>query len=430
MRPRLLLPFLLFFTYFPSTLIHCQETTTDLYYSGEYGRVLEITGALIQSGDTAFNTFYLQVLSEVQLGLTARAIEFLQTALVSHPGNTRLLRMLAGQQFEAGYYVRSQEGFLELVKRDSLDVSSWFRLAEIASFRQQNDRAAELLEKVLEIDSLHMESLMMMGEILNRDNNSGAIAYYEKAWRHYPDNQKAAYALANLKIQQKKAWEALPVCEHILSTDSTNIKFRKLKGYAHYKTGEPYAAIEAFTRAVKLGDSTAFTFKYKGISQYLTADFPGAIESLEKAVDRDTSDAENHFFLGASLATTTEKERAMYHLNRSLELMRPDPAIVSRIYSEEGNIKRLEMKYEEAYELYNKAFEADTLNPLALYFMASILDNSLHRSQEALQVYERYIDLLNQLPEKDHSGQGASIRTIVEDRIIALKEELFFLDEQ
>jgi tetratricopeptide (TPR) repeat protein len=129
------------------------------------------------------------------------------------------------------------------------------------------------------------------------------------------------------------------------------------------------------------------------------------------------------------MATTTEKTQAMSHLNRSLKLMQPDPSIVSRIYSEQGNIKRLEMEYEEAYDLYNKAWEMDTTNAISLYFMASILDNSLQKSKEALVDYQRYIDALDQLPEKEESNQGVSIRAIVEDRIVTLKEELFFRDE-
>ena len=142
-------------------------------------------------------------------------------------------------------------------------------------------------------------------------------------------------------------------------------------------------------------------------------------------------DAEVYFFLGASMATSTAKKEAMEHLNKSLELMKPDPLIVSRIYSEQGNIKRLETEYEEAYALYNKAFEADSTNLMALYFMASILDNSMHLSEEALVDYQRYIDHLGSLPEKkERNSQTISIRAIVEERIIALKEELFFLDQQ
>ncbi len=61
--------------------------------------------------------------------------------------------------------------------------------------------------------------------------------------------------------------------------------------------------------------------------------------------------------------------------------------------------------------------------------MASILDNSMHQHKEALVDYQRYIDALDQLPEKGESNQGVSIRAIVEDRIITLKEEQFFRDE-
>jgi hypothetical protein len=62
-------------------------------------------------------------------------------------------------------------------------------------------------------------------------------------------------------------------------------------------------------------------------------------------------------------------------------------------------------------------------------FMASILDNSMQKPAEALVDYQRFIDALELLPEKDDSNQGGSIRAIVEDRIVTLKEDLFFRDE-
>lgn len=412
---------------------HCQaqEPVSDLYYSGSYKQVIAFTSEAIAAGDTAFNTYYLKALSEVQLGKTPGAISTLEKAQVLFPKNLSVQRMLAAQYEAAGDYVKAWNLYQILVHSDSSDVASWLKLAEIASFRQQYRHATEALEQVLLIDSLNLSSLMMMGDILNRHNNSGAVVYYEKAYRLYPDNQKAAYALGNLYIQSKKAWDVVPICEHILELDSTSIKFRKLLGYAYYKMGEPHNAVPNFEYATVLGDSTAFTFKFKGISQYLTTNFKGAIFSLEDAIKKDTMDAEVYFFLGASMATTTAKKEAMDHLNRSLKLMQPDPIVSSRIYSEQGNIKRLETEYEEAYELYNLAWETDSTNLMALYFMASILDNSMHRSEEALVDYQRYIDQVDKLPvKKERNSQAISIRTIVEDRIIALKEELFFLDEQ
>ena len=313
---------------------------------------------------------------------------------------------------------------------DSSDVSSWLKLAEIAFFRQQYTKAIEALNQVLATDSLNLESLMLMGEILNQHNDSIALVYYEKACRLYPDNQKAAYVLGNLYIQAQKANEAIPVCEHMLQIDSTNIRFRKLMGYAYYKMGEPGLAIPQFEHAVVFGDSTTFTFKFMGISQYLAIQFPDAIESLKTAIKKDSMDAEVHFFLGASLANTREKTEALNHLEKSLDLMQPDPSVLSRIYSEQGNIKRLEEEYEQAYILYNKAWEADTTNPMALYYMASILDNSLHQSKEALVDYQRFIDQLDKKPGAVKSNsQVPTIRGIVEDRILSLREELFFLDE-
>lgn len=409
--------------------LSAQELLNDQYYQGDYQQVIQSASQLIQSGDTSFNTYYLKALSEAQLGQSPEAIETLEKALTVHSDDIRLKRMLAGQYFDAGDYVRSRQGYVELVSRDSSDVSSWIKLAEMASFRQQYDEAIDALNQVLAVDSMNLSSLMMMGDILNRHNNTGAVVYYKRAYNLYPDNQKAAFALGNWHIQSKEPWFAIPICQHMLDIDTTSIKFSKLLAYAYYKNGEPAPAVRYFQYANELGDSTAFMFKFKGISHYLRTDFTGAIEALEYAVAKDSMDAEVHFFLGASLATTTMKKEAMEHLDESLELMQPDPTVVSRIYSEQGNIKRLEMQYEEAYDLYNKAWETDTTNVISLYFMASILDNSLHLSKEALVDYQRYIDALDRLPDKKESNQGVSIRAIVEDRIVTLKEEQFFRDE-
>jgi tetratricopeptide (TPR) repeat protein len=411
--------------------LRSQGNLLDLYYSGKYNQVIEQCRSSISSGDTTYNIHYLKALSEIQLGLTPEAISTLENARRLFPDQNGIRRMLAGQYEAAGDYVKAWNSYTQLVRNDSSDVASWLKLADIASFRQQYNQAIAALEQVLIIDSLNLSSLMMMGDILNRHNNTGAVVYYERAYRLYPDNQKAAYALGNWYILARKPHLTEPICKHILKIDSTSIKFRKLLGYTYYKMGQPASAIPQFNLATTLGDSTAFTFKFMGISHYLTTNFNGAISALDIAAKKDTMDAEVYFFLGASMATTMAKEEAMEHLNRSLRLMQPDPIITSRIYSEQGNIKRLEMKYEEAYALYNKAWEADSTNLMSLYLMASILDNSMHRSEEALVDYQRYIDHLDRLPESgERSTQAISIRTIVEDRIVALKEELFFLDRQ
>ena len=114
-------------------------------------------------------------------------------------------------------------------------------------------------------------------------------------------------------------------------------------GFSYYKMGDPLPGIVYFQKAVELGDSSVFTFKFMGISQYLTVDFDNAIESLQVAVEKD----------------------------------------------------------------------------------------SMHRSKEALVDYQQYIDQVNLLPAPERSNsQIPSIKAIVEDRIVSLKEELFFLDEQ
>jgi tetratricopeptide (TPR) repeat protein len=415
----------------PHVNTEAQQSLLDLYYEGSYEEVIRISTDHISSGEPAFEDYYLKSLSQIQLGRNNDAIATLENASILFPEESRIPRMLAGQYYDAGDYPKAEALYEIMAISDSTDLSSMIKLAQIAQFGQQYEKSLLMLDRVLRLDSTNLTGLMMTGEILTRQNDTTAVHYYQKAFRLFPENQQAAYSLANWYIQSGMPEEAVDVCEAILAGDSVNLRFLKLSGLALYRSGKPRGAIDHLERAHMLGDSTAFTYKYLGISYYMTMDFPGAIPPLEEALSRDSMDTDSHFFLGASLATTTRKSDAMHHLDKALELMQPDPLAISRIYAEQGNLKRLEMDYELAYELYRLSWEADTTNPLSLYYMASILDNSMHRSREALVDYQRFLDQLDKNPVADEKNtQIPSIREIVEDRIILLNEELFFLDEQ
>jgi tetratricopeptide (TPR) repeat protein len=409
--------------------VHSQESIPELYYSGQYNQVINTATEATVQGDTSLSLYYFKALSETQLGLTGQAIETLEKGLMQHGEETGLHRMLGGVYFNAGDYTRAGSQFRYLLEKDSLDVSSWLKLAEIASFRQQYEEAIDALGRILYIDSLNLEGMMMTGDILNRHNNSGAVIYYERALRNYPRNQKAALALANSYLQEQRPEDAIQVCRQMLSIDSTSIRFTKLLGYACYKAGHHQSAAHYLDYATVLGDSSVFCFKYLGISRYLNVDMQQAVRALRIALEKDSLDAEVHFFLGVSLANTGEKDSAMWHMNRSLELMEPDTILVSGIYSEQGNLKRLEESYQEAYELYRKAWDANNENLMALYFMASIQDNSLHDLDRALEDYRFFIEQLDRQPSAAvKNDQIPTVRDIVEDRIVTLKEELFFQD--
>jgi len=410
---------------------YSQDPLQDAFYSGEYEEVIRITAESIATGDSSYNNYYLQSLSLVQLGKINAAVTTLEEAVRIFPEEPSLLKLLASQYDEAGAYLKAQQLYEQMIQGDSTDLHARIKLAEISNTRQHYQTAIDHLHQVLLLDSSNLSGLMLMGDILTRQDNSAATVYYKRAFQYYPENQQAAYALANWDIQLNMPQMAVVICEEILAKDSTNIRFRKLMGFAYYRSRNPRHAIEQLTLASAMGDSTAFTFKYLGLSHYMISDFAGAIAPLEFSLKKDTTDADLHFFLGASLATTTRKPEAMFHLDKALQMMQPDPSAVARIYSEQGNLKRLEMEYEEAYELYRLSWEADTTNPMSLYYMASILDNSLHRSSDALVDYQRFLDALEQLPdESENNNQIPTIKQIVEDRIILLREELFFLDEQ
>lgn len=411
-------------------VLRAQSPLYEAYYSGGYKQVIEEGQKQLALGQAAEEIYLLVSLSEIQTGRILAAISTLKEAESLYPGHPSFSRMLAEQYYRAGLYPEARDAYLQLLENDSTDMPASFKLAEIASFKQEQKDVIKRLEPVLLKDSTHLPALMLMGETLNRLKKPEAACFYEQANRLYPHNQKTAYALGNWYIQNNKADSAITVCNAILERDSVNIRFVKLLAYANYKAGHPHKGASLFTLATALGDSTNFSFRYGGICRYLVADYAEAIHMLEIAINKDSLDAEVHYFLGTSLGTTTRKEEAIFHLDRALTLMQPNPSAVSSIYSEWGNIKRLQSEYEEAYILYEKAWCADTSKIMSLYFMASIQDNSLDNEKLALEDYQLFIKMLDQNPLLERTGgQGPSVRDIVEDRIIYLREELFFKDE-
>jgi tetratricopeptide (TPR) repeat protein len=424
------LVFFLLILFFSLVPLHSQDDLNGLYLSGSYDSLITLASMEIQKGDPAPEIIYLKSLAEVRLGRHSSAIRTLEYGSDLYPADLNLKRFLAASYQDAGVMVLAGKAYQQVLALDSLDLSAWLQLARIASFRQDYSSAVYHLNQVLVLDSINLDGLMLMGEALDRLPSSASIMYYAKAFHHYPQNQKAAYALANGYIQEEKPAMAVPICRSVLENDTTSIRFNKLLGLAYHRSGKPFEANIYFEDASRLGDSTLFTFKFMGISRYLIVDFHGAAEALRIAVGKDSLDAEIHFVLGSSLANTVEKEAAMYHLRRSLELSQPEAGTVSRIYSEQGNILRLQEKYEEAYRKYKQAWEADSTHPMSLYYMASIQDNSLHNLEQALMEYERFIGVLDKLPreEEKEKQQMPSVRSIVEQRIVDLREELFFLD--
>ncbi len=84
--------------------------------------------------------------------------------------------------------------------------------------------------------------------------------------------------------------------------------------------------------------------------------------------------------------------------------------------------------------LKNNKFGVAFENALDVYAEAAQMPNiavhgvDCHIGSQITEI-SPFIDALDLLPEKEDSNQGVSIRAIVEDRIITLKEEQFFRDE-
>jgi tetratricopeptide (TPR) repeat protein len=155
--------------------VRAQEDLNALYFSGDYERLIHETGAVLDRGDSALEVFSLKARAENQLGRTGDAIQTLEAARALYPEDVSLMRMLAVRYQEAGNMVRAREEYQRIRIRDSLDLSTWLQLARIASFRQDYQVAVHHLQKVLTLDSVNLDGLMLMGESMERLPNTSNI---------------------------------------------------------------------------------------------------------------------------------------------------------------------------------------------------------------------------------------------------------------
>jgi tetratricopeptide (TPR) repeat protein len=111
-------------------------------------------------------------------------------------------------------------------------------------------------------------------------------------------------------------------------------------------------------------------------------------------------------------------------------LLKPDPNILSALYSEKQSIYSSIDKYQEALYCYQKAYEYNP-KPEYVFYIASLYQNKLNNLDSALTNYERFLYLLPQKVLADTNNtrkdqMTITLRSVAESNIVKIKEDLFF----
>jgi len=405
-------------------LLHGQSQYELYFIQGNYEKILNETKKFLNAEDYYWHSIALERMQEL---LTS--IDILKEGLNNYPNSAILEKELARKYFQSGQF-SACKGDLE---KFSEDPEIFEMLVKVLEYEDNNLQAVTLLRERLGSDSLNLKLLVRLADNLYQiDSLDAALEIYTKISVLNPGDQLSLSKMATIHLQKKRYNEAIDICNAILEADSTNKKIIRIKGFASFRKGDFKNSIRSFKYLLDSGDSSFVTLKHLGISESKSFVYHDSRKHLEMAFHLDSNDREICFFLGRGYLNSTEPEKGLYFLDRADSLIQADPEILAAIYLEKASIFSTLQMYDEVLDIYLKALKINP-RPDYLFSIASLYEHRFGEKKKAYEYYNRFLDSLPPREETDRPSLGfqkeISMKKIAEEKVEALKEELFFNGE-
>lgn len=400
-----------------------QQQYDLLYLQGDLEQI-QLRSAKFSDSDD----YYWNALVSYEKGEVLAAIATLEAGLAIHTGVEKLECLLAKYYTEAGQYTLATPLLQKNSDRKDIFLLYIKSLVFAESYPLVIDRLAERLQQ----DSLNATYFKILGEsYYHSDSLEEAIKCFEQALIINPKDQVVANKLVSLYLKHKEYKKAISVCNSMLLVDESNKKFVKLRAMANFNLPDFDAAIDDFSYLLNQGDSSRFVIKHLGISELSASRYVDGRKHLKCAYRMDSTDYETSFYLGKAYLNSQYPEKGLFYLNHTLELLKSDPKIVAAVYIEKQSIYSTLLDYEKALECYKMAYKYKA-KPEYLFYIASSYENLIKDKKQALLYYEQFLEVLPQNSKESQDEWSkqeqitVSLKDVAEQRIVKLKEELFF----
>lgn len=406
-----------------------QNYLYTLYFNEQYDQLICETKSRIKNDSLNTDLSYILGLTYSELSKYDSALYYFQNALKTDNTNLKLLSATGRIYTALGRYNEAIKTYKIILATDSSMIKPRTLLANL--YLQQDNHAEAIIhyEYLAGRDTTNYYYYKQLGRCHQELGSPDlAIINFLKAYNLNSYDLGIVSRLINLYMRKKDFGNGLDLANKGLAIDSMNIDLRKQRAYLFYLTEQYNQAIEDFHQVMVAGDSSHFTCKYRGLCFYEEKFFWDAREHLQIAYVKDTLDAETTFFLGLAYRWSTEEEEGVKYLNKTLELLNPDPRDLSRVYIELAGVYQVLHQFNMTLESYKKALEYSDNKDLIYFRLAQVYEENLHDKKMAIEYYQKYLDNKT----TDHQLYNSSSETMetllefVQSRINRLKEELFF----
>lgn len=349
------------------------------------------------------------------------AIDTLST-LVSSEFDEEVLAELADCHFQNGNYEDAAGTYFMLANISPTNLLYKVRQASIFYKLKAYDNAIEAGKAALRIDSIAAIA-SLVGDAYNQiEQHDSAMVYYNKALAVKPLYESVVSKAAKIYLNRKDYPSAIEMTDKYLAQDPDNFIIAPIKGLALYLKGDYEPAIEVFESQKKLGNNSYGVHYNLGQCYWRTKVLYRAEEELNAAWQIDSSDVNLAFSIAGvkSDAWHPFEEQIKPWLDKALEMIEPDPALMSRIHQQYalGYYKK-QNAWDKAIEHYKAAYQYNPDFASALLTIAYCYELK-EDLKSALSWYEKYLDVA----QTDSSGYK-----FAQQSIKFIKAELFMKEK-
>jgi tetratricopeptide (TPR) repeat protein len=289
-----------------------------------------------------------------RIGQYEMAIDHLNESLVMLPGNPEAIGEVGYAHLLTGDFVEAERAFLDAVKRDPDDVTTYHRLGRLYMQQGKYREALTQFGRCVELSPLHLNGRVNAGIVhYTQGDFEEAASVFRAVLNLDPTSLASEYFLGLMERDAGDLDAARERFERVVeSADPWNVEGHAYLGLIYDQLGMTDKAYAEFVTALGLNPMSAFThgalarhLLYRGASQQ-------AVESADKALEYNEYAVEVLQVKGMAELQLGHHERAESVLVRARRLRPSDHLTalhLARVYTAQGDWIRADRELRRAW---------------------------------------------------------------------------------
>ena len=391
-----------------SYFISAQSSVDSLLQNGNYLQALDI----LENQTDSYSKFNQSAKIHQQIGNYNKAISNYQKAL-EFEVNTVTQRGLA-KSFESNGSVKNAVAVYEqLIGLDSLNYLDLFKLGKLSAKINNKLKAIQIFRKLQKIDANNPNYPYQIG--LLSENKFRRVEAFLNAYKVDTLHSRSIYHIAKFFKSINDADSSRIFIDKGLGINDNSTKFIRLKIADLYKNKDYQKTLEYALHLDTLAQNDLFAKQRIGLSYWKLKDTDNAEKYLKQALKIDRKEKTTFYYLGLLYKDIEDYKLAKLYFMMAIALDKPD---IDNEHYNLGLIAQKEKEPKEAIDHFNKSFQNNSNNYVALFELALTSDLYYKDKSIALKHYEKYIDRFSNIHKEN--------TLYVKRRVKEIKAALFF----